>query len=89
VFYIFGNLVDNGIDEGPYDDIDRRVSREMQHAFVEFAKTGVPRRSDGASWPQFNDALQPQQTVITETVSFSPYRPDPLLQSLYSLRLSG
>jgi para-nitrobenzyl esterase len=89
VFYIFGNLVDNGADEGPYDDIDQRVCREMQHAFVEFAKTGVPRRCDGASWPQFGAALRPQQTIVTETVSFSPYRLDPLLQSLYSLRLSG
>jgi para-nitrobenzyl esterase len=86
VFYIFGNFVDNGTDGGLYDDTDQRVSREMQHAFVEFAKTGVPKRSDGANWPKFNDASQPHQTVVTDTVSFSPYRLDPLLQSLYSLR---
>jgi para-nitrobenzyl esterase len=84
VYYVFGNL----IEEGPYVDLDRQISREMQHAYVEFAKTGVPKRIDGAAWPRFQAQSQ-QYTRVGDTVVFEPYRPDPLLTTISSLRGSA
>jgi para-nitrobenzyl esterase len=84
VYYIFGNL----IDEGPYDDLDRQISREMQHAYVEFAKTGIPKRLDGAPWPTFQ-SKDPRHTRVGDAVAFEPYQLDPLLSSIYSLRQSA
>jgi para-nitrobenzyl esterase len=84
VYYIFGNL----IEEGAYEDLDRQVSREIQHAYIEFARTGVPKRLDGAAWPRFQAQSQ-QYTRVGDTVAFAPYRPDPLLTTIYSLRGSA
>ena len=81
VAYVFGNLP----DDGTYDDVDRRISREMQFAFVEFAKTGVPRSTGGIVWPQF-DPAQPKEVLITDTIALAPYRVDPLLRAINSLR---
>ncbi|MFJ5266375.1 carboxylesterase/lipase family protein [Streptomyces sp. NPDC088387] len=86
IFYLFGNLLDNEFYEGaPYDETDRRISHEMQHAFVEFARTGVPKRVDGARWPKFG-ASRSLQTVVGDEVSFAPYDVDPLIETFYSLR---
>jgi para-nitrobenzyl esterase len=76
--YIFGTL---GAD-GPFDEVDRRISREMQHAFIEFARTGVPKRLDGAAWPAFTTA-KPQAVVVRDQVVFdTAYRPEPLLAAI-------
>jgi para-nitrobenzyl esterase len=97
VYYIFGNLIanfqadpglrgrDDAVREGVYDDIDRRISGEMQHAFVEFAATGVPKRLDGAPWPEFRSET-PSYTAVGDTVAFSPYQPDALLRAIGSAR---
>ncbi|HTI65978.1 MAG TPA: carboxylesterase family protein [Caulobacteraceae bacterium] len=98
VYYVFGNLIpnfqadpnhsspdDDAFREGLYDDVDRQISREMQHAFVEFAKTGVPKRVDGAAWPQFHSE-SPRYAAVGDTVSFSPYRPSALLSLLLGSR---
>jgi carboxylesterase type B len=76
------------IEAGVYDGVDRQISQEMQHTFVEFAKTDVPKRLDGRVWPTFHRA-DPQYTHAGDTVSFEPYRPEPLLSAIYSLREPG
>jgi para-nitrobenzyl esterase len=77
--YIFGTLS----EDAPYDDVDQRISREMQHAFVEFARTGVPKRLDGAAWPTFT-AKDPKWVRVGDQVAFDTYRPEPLLAALES-----
>ncbi|QXE33255.1 carboxylesterase family protein [Streptomyces sp. GMY02] len=86
IFYIFGNLLDSEFyPGGPYDAIDVQIRDEMQHAFVEFARTGVPERLDGARWPEFGRSRS-LHTVVNDQVSFAPYDVDPVLESLYRLR---
>ena len=83
VYYIFGNLIDL-----EYDETDRRISRELQGVFVEFARTGVPRGSDGVAWPPFTPSA-PKATVVADTVSFGPYPIDPITRVMYALRAQG
>lgn len=72
-------------DDGTYDDVDRRISSEMMHALIEFARTGVPRSSGGNAWPTF-DPTSPRQTLISESISSATYRVTPLLRALNGLR---
>ena len=72
-------------DDGTYDDVDRRISSEMMHALIEFAKTGVPRSSGGNAWPIF-DPASPRETLISESISAATYRVTPLLRALNGLR---
>lgn len=56
-----------------FDDVDAALSAQVQHAWAEFARTGVPRSVDGAAWP----ACLPGDgdltgTVIGDTVQFRP-----------------
>jgi para-nitrobenzyl esterase len=80
VYYVFGNLIDR-----EYDEIDRRVSRELQHVYVEFARTGVPKGPDGALWPAFH-GRDPQATVVGDAISFGAYPMDPITQAIYPMR---
>jgi para-nitrobenzyl esterase len=77
---VFGNLIDR-----EYDETDRRISRELQHVYIEFAKTGVPRGSGGAVWPAFVPP-DPKAIVVADTVSFGPYPMDPITRVMYPLR---
>lgn len=79
--YIFGNLE----DDGSYDDVDQRISRELRHALVEFAKNGVPTSSGGNEWPAF-DLTAPKQTVIGDTIGAAMYKINPLLRAVSALR---
>ena len=75
--YIFGTLS----EDAPYDEVDQQISREMQHAFVEFARTGVPRSVQGTAWPAFT-VKNPKYVVVRDQVAFDTYRPEPLLAAL-------
>ena len=79
--YFFGNLE----DDGTYDDVDARISRELMHAVVEFAKTGVPRSTGGNEWPTF-EAAAPKQTVIGDTIGTAIYKLTPLLRAVNGAR---
>jgi para-nitrobenzyl esterase len=79
--YVFANLS----DDGTYNDVDRRVSRDIQVAFVEFAKTGKPQGTSGLPWPMF-DPAQPKKVVITDSVAIAPYQKDALLSTINSMR---
>ena len=81
VAYLFGTLT----DDGSYDDVDARISREMMAALVEFARTGVPRSSGGQEWPRF-DPAQPRQTTIGDSIAAGIYRVTPLLRAINGLR---
>jgi len=72
-------------DDGTYDDVDFRISREMMHALIEFARTGVPRSTGGVDWPSFNLA-QPREALIIDTISVATYKMTPLLRAMNSVR---
>lgn len=80
VYYVFGNLIDR-----EYDDTDRRISRDLQHVYVEFAKTGVPKTFNGVPWPAFHGP-SPQATLVGDTISFGPYPMDPITRVMYAFR---
>ena len=56
-------------DTPAFDDVDVALSVQFQHAWAEFARTGVPRRVDGAAWPACLPG-DPMGTVIGDTVEF-------------------
>jgi len=37
-----------------YDEIDFEVKNTIQHAWTEFARTGIPSNPDGTQWPRLN-----------------------------------
>ncbi|HEY3636350.1 MAG TPA: carboxylesterase family protein [Caldimonas sp.] len=47
--YLFGNLTTGG----QCDATDRKIVEELRSAWTTFARTGVPRSTDGAAWPAF------------------------------------
>ena len=81
VRYVFGNLTPHGAYEG----MDEAISRGMQGAWVEFARTGVPRSPDGAPWPAYHEAA-PQLTWIEDGFSTRPLAVNELTQIVHSLR---
>jgi para-nitrobenzyl esterase len=80
VYYVFGNLIDR-----EYDEVDRRISRELQQVYVEFARTGVPKGPNGAVWPAFRGP-EPQATIVGDQISSGPYPMDPITRAMYPLR---
>ena len=79
--YLFATMA----DDGTYDDVDRRISKEMMFAIVEFAKTGIPRSTGGIEYPRF-DPASPRETLISDTISTASYKQTPLLRAINSLR---
>ncbi|MFM2100282.1 MAG: hypothetical protein RLZZ366_1821 [Pseudomonadota bacterium] len=79
--YVFGNLT----DDGAYDAVDRAVSDGMQHAWLEFARTGVPRSPDGTAWPAYSTD-NPQQAYIADSFGSRPYEITELTSIIHSLR---
>jgi para-nitrobenzyl esterase len=70
--YVLGTL-DPARD---YDEIDARLSRQMQEAWTTFARTGVPETTD-QPWPSYErDA--PIQTLLGDEVIFEPLTVAPL-----------
>ena len=68
--YVFGTLPDSVFGTGPsffgdfsvgpddYTDLDAKLSKAMNGAWVRFAKTGSPNGPGLASWPAFTGAKQ-------------------------------
>lgn len=61
--YLFGTMN----PPTAYDDVDAEISREVQHAWTAFARTGIPQSLDGTEWPVF-DTDRREATVIGDTV---------------------
>jgi para-nitrobenzyl esterase len=90
IYYVFGNLTEqiylmrNPV-ERRFDDTDRRISRELQRAYIEFARSGVPKGSDGVAWPVYR-APESKVTLVADTVSFAPYPIGPITRLMNPLR---
>jgi para-nitrobenzyl esterase len=60
--YLFGTLM----PAQAYDETDAAVSRDVQHAWTEFARTGTPRSLDGIAWPAYRSDA-PELALIGDT----------------------
>lgn len=71
-----------------FDDIDVALSAQLQHAWAEFARTGVPRGIDGTAWPacRREDLMS---TVIGDTIQFRPLEISAVTASISSRRRSA
>ena len=79
--YEFGNME----DDGSYDEVDFRISHELMHTLVEFARTGKPRSTGGIAWPAF-DPARPLQTSIADKIESAVYKLSPLLRAMHAER---
>ena len=80
--YVFGNLLPGDA----YDEVDQAVSRGIQEAWVEFARTGTPRSPNGEAWPVYDNAA-PRFVWIENDFSVRPFAVDDLTQIVHSLRI--
>jgi para-nitrobenzyl esterase len=78
--YVFDNLT----SDGAYDETDEAISHGVQGAWVEFARTGVPRGPDGPPWPAFDEARV--LTWIEDNFATRPFAVSELTQIIHSLR---
>ncbi|MEV6171575.1 carboxylesterase family protein [Streptomyces sp. NPDC051954] len=83
--YVFGHMAAGDRPEADYDSGDTAIRDAMQHAWVEFARTGTPRTPDGEAWPSCQ-TTNPQLTVIADTVEIRPLDPSPLTRLIHSTR---
>ena len=96
--YLFGTLTTGETDTtsakafstpseaGGYNEIDTEVSNIIQHAWTEFARTGIPSNPDGTRWPSVNGSA-PQFTVIADHVQGLPLSISPVTQMINTLRI--
>ncbi len=93
--YLFGTLTAGEADSkedgkvvsasGEYNEIDVEVQNIVQHAWTEFARTGVPRSPDGTQWPCVNGS-NPQFTVITDITQGQPLDISPVTRMINTVR---
>jgi len=79
--YVFGNLTNDDY----YDDVDRAISGVMQHAWISFARDGVPTTPEGLQWPRY-DAVAPLVAAIENGVAFGPFPVSDLILAINTLR---
>ena len=79
--YVFNNLTTDGY----YDERDEQLSRQMQAAWIAFARTGVPSVPGQAPWPEYK-LNGPQMAYIADVIEIRPYEPTALIKILNSLR---
>ncbi|KDP08963.1 hypothetical protein MAV101_02510 [Mycobacterium avium subsp. hominissuis 101] len=79
--YLFGGLT----PAGSYDEVDAAVSDAVQHAWVEFARTGVPRTPDGTDFPSY-DTTSRQVVVFDDTTEVRPLDANPVTDMIHTLR---
>jgi len=82
--YLFGSMVPSEA----YDDTDTAVSAAVRHAWTEFARTGVPRNSDGSPWPSYRPDA-PLVTVLRDTADAKPLETSPVTEMISSTRRAG
>jgi para-nitrobenzyl esterase len=70
---------------GDYNEIDTQVANVIQHAWTEFARTGIPSNPDGTPWPCVNGS-NPQFTVIADRTQGLPLDISPVTQLMNTLR---
>jgi para-nitrobenzyl esterase len=80
--HLFGHLAPE-----KHDEVDHHVRDVIQHAWTEFARTGIPRNPDGTAWPRTTTAV-PHFTAIDDTFRSLPLDTGPVTALLHSLRRS-
>jgi para-nitrobenzyl esterase len=80
--YLFGRLV----PAGDFDEVDAQVSDTVQHAWTEFARTGVPSGPDGTPWPAATRTA-PRVTVIDDKAQTCPLDVSPVTELINSIRV--
>ncbi len=98
--YLFGTLAMEETDTkvtnpfgtpsavGDYNEIDTQVANVVQHAWTEFARTGIPQNPDGTPWPSVNGSY-PQFTVIADLTQGQSLDSSPVTQLINSLRVEN
>jgi para-nitrobenzyl esterase len=79
--YLFGVLQPPGF----YDEADVEVSHAVQHAWTEFARTGVPRNRDGSAWPRY-DPAEPKLAVIADRTESCALTVSPVTALIHAQR---
>jgi para-nitrobenzyl esterase len=79
--YLFGPTT----PRDDYDETDVQVSNTIQHAWTEFARTGVPRNPDGTPWPACTPT-DPQYTIIDDHTKSVPLDITPVCKMIHSQR---
>lgn len=79
--YLFGHLA----PVEHYDEVDAHVSDAVQHAWTEFARTGVPRSPDGTAWPA-STATAGLFTVIDDSPRGQPLDNSPVTDLINAVR---
>ncbi|KAM0445076.1 hypothetical protein ACHAPV_009904 [Trichoderma viride] len=79
--------VDDGLSasDRDFDAIDVQIADNVQNAWVTFARTGIPRFSDGSPWPQC-ETMDMQLTVIGDKMEVKHWDMDRVVSILSSLR---
>ncbi|MFE7570135.1 carboxylesterase/lipase family protein [Streptomyces sp. NPDC057539] len=83
--YVFGHVTAGAGPDADYDTTDTAIRDAVQHAWVEFARTGTPRSLDGEAWPNCR-TRDPHHTVVEDTVEARPLDPGPLTRLIHSTR---
>ena len=98
--YLFGTLTVEETDTnvvnpfitpseaGGYNKIDTEVANVVQHAWTEFARTGIPQSPDGTPWPSVNRS-DPQFTVIADLPQGRPLDISTVTQMINFLRVKN
>lgn len=79
--YVFGNLE----PKEDYDEQDINISKELQHAWIAFARNGVPQSQDDSSWPLYRNE-DPYMTLIKNEIVSYPLELNHLTKVIHSLR---
>ncbi|AKA01950.1 carboxylesterase [Streptomyces noursei ZPM] len=83
--YVFGHVAAGDGPDADYDSADTAIRDAVQHAWVEFARTGTPRTPEGHAWPSCR-ATDPHHTVIEDSMEPRPLTPSPLTRLIHSTR---
>lgn len=81
--YLFESMV----PPQAYEGIDFEVSRIVQHAWTEFARTGTPRSLNGSQWPSYRNE-EPEIVWIDDTTGTRPLVPSPATEIIRAARAS-
>ncbi|MDQ2848373.1 MAG: carboxylesterase family protein [Actinomycetota bacterium] len=81
IAYLFGQVA----TAPGYEAVDQAVSQAIQHAWVEFARTGVPSHLDGSPWPAAARAA-PAVTVIADSTLSGPASPSAITALIHATR---
>ncbi len=84
--YLFGNLLSSGfLSGGPYTDVDRRITTELQTYWTNFAKAGNPNGAGMPKWEKFDT----QRRAMLEFTDQGPVAVEGLRRDICDLYMDG